>query len=482
MRRGILRLLTGPSIAVFTLAWLATSGVPAGASPRQIPQNIDASQASGNEAEDAIAINPTNPSNIVAMSIPLSEDSGLFEAITFDGGQTWTRQIIGNGDNLGEICCDQQLAWDEFGNLWMVYLLNTDNNVPIAVSTDGGLTFQKVTEVVPIKPKGSRSPKHSGSKGTANVAKGSAGADQPSIAVGAGSVWVSYAVYPSVTVQASGAEVTGLGQFGDFSEPENVPTAKGHGNFGDTAVGPDGQVMVIYQDQTNGQGGSRIYTAVDPDGLGKEGFGNPVFMVHSRVGGFDYLPVQPDRSVDAEANLAWDRSSGPNAGRVYAIWTQEVKNESDNMDVMLQSSDDDGATWTPAVRLNDDAGSNSQVNPAIAVDQDTGYIGVSWYDARNDLGTGGPGDTDGIPNDDVQIWATYSTDGGVTFVPNLQVSEGTSNSADTGSGFNFGDYTHAAFGSHDFYPAWSDNSNSTGENPDGTLHQLDLYTAKVTVP
>jgi hypothetical protein len=482
MRRGILRLLTGPSIAVLAMAWLATSGVQAGATPRQIPQNIDASQASGNEAEDAIAINPTNPSNIVAMSIPLSEDSGLFEAVSFDGGQTWTRQIIGNGDNLGEICCDEQLAWDEFGNLWMVYLLNTDNNVPIAVSTDGGLTFEKVTEVVPVKPKGSRSPKNSGSKGTANVAKGSAGADQPSIAVGAGSVWVSYAVYPSVTVQASGAEVTGLGQFGDFSEPENVPTAKGHGNFGDTAVGPDGQVMVIFQDQTNGQGGSRIYTAVDPDGLGKDGFGNPVFMVHSRVGGFDYLPVQPDRSVDAEANLAWDRSGGAHDGRVYAIWTQEVKNESDNMDIMLQYSDDDGVTWTPAVRLNDDAGTNSQVNPAIAVDQDTGYVGVSWYDARNDLGTGGPGDTDGIPNDDVQIWATYSTDGGATFVPNLQVSEGTSNSADTGSGFNFGDYTHAAFQSHDFFPAWSDNSNSTGENPDGTLHQLDLYSAKVTVP
>jgi hypothetical protein len=482
MRRGILRLLTGPSIAVLAMAWLATSGVQAGATPRQIPQNIDASQASGNEAEDAIAINPTNPSNIVAMSIPLSEDSGLFEAVSFDGGQTWTRQIIGNGDNLGEICCDEQLAWDEFGNLWMVYLLNTDNNVPIAVSTDGGLTFEKVTEVVPVKPKGSRSPKNSGSKGTANVAKGSAGADQPSIAVGAGSVWVSYAVYPSVTVQASGAEVTGLGQFGDFSEPENVPTAKGHGNFGDTAVGPDGQVMVIFQDQTNGQGGSRIYTAVDPDGLGKDGFGNPVFMVHSRVGGFDYLPVQPDRSVDAEANLAWDRSGGAHDGRVYAIWTQEVNNESDNMDIMLQNSDDDGVTWTPAVRLNDDAGTNSQVNPAIAVDQDTGYVGVSWYDARNDLGTGGPGDTDGIPNDDVQIWATYSTDGGATFVPNLQVSEGTSNSADTGSGFNFGDYTHAAFQSHDFFPAWSDNSNSTGENPDGTLHQLDLYSAKVTVP
>ena len=151
------------------------------------------------------------------------------------------------------------------------------------------------------------------------------------------------------------------------------------------------------------------------------------------------------------------------------------------MDIMLQYSDDHGATWTSAVKLNDDQTSNSQFNPAITIDQTTGYVAVSWYDARNDLGTGGPGDTDGVPNDDVQIWATYSKDGGTTFAPNFQVSQGTSNAIDTGSFFDYGDYSHAAFQSGAFYPAWSDNSNSTRDNPDGTLHQLDLYTAKVVI-
>jgi hypothetical protein len=28
---------------------------------------------------------------------------------------------------------------------------------------------------------------------------------------------------------------------------------------------------------------------------------------------------------------------------------------------------------------------------------------------------------------------------------------------------------------------WADNSNSTGDNPNGTLHQLDIYTARVRV-
>src|SRR5439155_22092539 len=112
--------------------------------------------------------------------------------------------------------------------------------------------------------------------------------------------------------------------------------------------------MVIYQDQTSGQGGARIYTAIDPDGLGPDGFGQPRFFARTRVGGFDYLAAQPDRSVDSEANLAWDRSGGAHDGRVYAIWTREVKNESDNMDIMLRHSDNDGASWSPARRLNDD--------------------------------------------------------------------------------------------------------------------------------
>jgi hypothetical protein len=240
--------------------------------------------------------------------------------------------------------------------------------------------------------------------------------------------------------------------------------------------------MVTYQDSTNGQGGSHIYTALDPDGLGPAGFDDPRLLAHSFVGGFDYVPVQPDRSVDAEANLAWDKSGGVHDGRVCAVWTQELPNESDDTDIMFQYSDDNGTTWTPAVKLNDDATTNSQVNPSIAVDQTTGNVALSWYDARNDLGRGGAGDTNGIPNDDIQIWATYSTNGGASFVPNFQVSAGTSNAVAAQTGFDYGDYTHAAFQSGAFWPAWSDNSNSTGDNPDGTLFRLDLYTAKVVIP
>ena len=50
------------------------------------------------------------------------------------------------------------------------------------------------------------------------------------------------------------------------------------------------------------------------------------------------------------------------------------------------------------------------------------------------------------------------------------------------SSFDYGDYTQVAVQSHLFYPAWSDNSDSTGTNPDGRLHQVDLYAALVHIP
>jgi len=435
---------------------LVTTGLAAAA---PLSTNLDSSAMLGNEAEDAIAVNPTNTSNVVTMSTLPDVVSGLSVNVTRNGGQTWARRVIGGtiSDPLGDICCDQQLAWDRFGNLWMTYLVNENFHVLLALSTDGGMSFTKVAEIAP-------------------------GGDQPSIAVGANSVWVSYATSPGKQIHAFGAPVTGLGQFGSFTTPEDVPNPGGNGDYGDTAVGPSGQVMVTYQKNESGKGGTDIFTALDPDGLGPAGFNAPVLVAHSRVGGFDPIPAQPDRTIDDEANLAWERSGGAHNGRAYLVWTQESPNSGNNTDIELQHSDDNGATWSPAVKLNDDHTVNSQYNPAIALDQTTGNVALSWYDTRNDLGTGGSGDTDGIPNDDFQVWGTYSTNGGATFASNFRISAGTSNAIDANSFFDVGDYTHAAFVGGTFWPAWSDNSNSTGTNPDGTLHQFDLYTASITIP
>jgi hypothetical protein len=440
-----------------------------------IPTNVDVSQRDGNESEETVAVNPTNPNNIVIVTNVDHPAAGMLAGLSFDGGVTWATRLIGNNDNLGAACCDPSLSFDEFGNLFLTYLYNVGNFVPIALSTDGGLNFNLIANIEkPPKKLGQENlPMSYERRGLFRFV------DQPTIVAGEGEVWVVF--NGGGPIVATGAPVTGLGQVGSFITPKVVPGTN-NCTYGDVAIGPQGQVMQVCTLTETGQGGGTLFVNVDTDGLGPAGFGKRVSVVDTHVGGFDFIPAQEERSIDAEPGLAWDRTGGPHNGRVYLVYTLKVRSERDNMDIYLRHSDDDGKTWSAGVRVNDDNTKNSQFLPKISLDPTTGNIAVVWYDCRNDLGLGGPGDTDVIPNDDAQFWGAFSTDGGETFSANIQISAGTSNSHDSGNGIDYGDYSGLSFFGGIAHPAWSDNSNSVGLNPDGTLHQLDIYTAAVPVP
>ena len=434
-----------------------------------VPMNVDVSARHHNESEESVAINPTNPSNIVTVTNVDTPRAGMFEGVSFDGGQTWHRSLIGDHDSLGAACCDPSLSFDRFGNLFLTYLYNVAQVVPIALSTDGGLHFDRIATIT--KPPAVHPATGTERRGPFRSV------DQPTLVTGPDSVWV---VFNTGRMVATGAAVTGLGHVGTFIRPEQVPGTN-NCTYGDVAVGPSGQVMQVCTLGQSGQGDGKLFVNTDPDGLGPAGFGRRVSVTDTHVGGFDFIPPQPDRSVDAEPGLAWDRTGGPHNGRVYLTYTIEHPNESDDTNIEVRHSDDGGASWSTPVRVNDDHTTNSQFLPKIALDPTSGHVAVSWYDARNDLGTGGAGDTDGVPNDDARFWGAFSSDG-EHFTRNIRISAGTSNAADARNGIDFGDYSGLAFFAGVAHPMWSDNSNSTGDNPDGTLHQLDIFTAAVPEP
>jgi hypothetical protein len=469
--------LTLVPLAIATAIAMLTSPSGAARGPSTpangVSANVDISHRHHNESEEAIAVNPTNPNNIVVFTNIGHREAGLtngmFLGVSFDGGVTWTTSIIGDDDNLGSLCCDPSLSFDEYGNLFMTYLYQTVNALPVALSTDGGLSFNLIANISGIGKRNGKFAADGEDRGLLRFI------DQPTITAAHGAVWI--VVNVGGPIGAWGAPVTGLGQVGSFNGGQVVPGTN-NCTYGDVTIGPSGQAMAACNLTESGQGGGKIFANTDPDGLGPAGFGDRVFVAQTHVGGFDFIAPQPDRSVDAEIGLAWDRSGGPDNGRVYAMYTREHLNESDNTDIYVRSSDDDGATWNSPVRVNDDSTTNSQFLPKISLDQTTGQIALVWYDSRADLGTGGPGDTDGIPNDDAQLWGAFSADG-TSFTPNTQISEGTSNSHDSLNGIDYGDYSGLSFFGGIAHPAWSDNSNSTGNNPDGALHELDIYTAAV---
>jgi len=102
-------------------------------------------------------------------------------------------------------------------------------------------------------------------------------------------------------------------------------------------------------------------------------------------------------------------------------------------------------------------------------------IPVTWYDARHSP-----------LNNTAQYFGAFSSDGGATFTPNFQISAGTSNQANSPSAVHlkradYGDYAGNAFAYGRLIPAWADNSNSTGDNPDGAT-TFDVYIAVVQAP
>src|SRR5215469_3004887 len=197
---------------LIVLTLVATSAGAAGASTRlrlaPVPANVDVSQRQGNESEEAVAVNPTNPKNIVIVTNVDHPAAGLFEGVSFDGGASWTRKLIGDNDNLGDACCDPSLSFDNYGNLFMTYLYNVEIEVPIALSTDGGLHFNLIANIA--KPPKQNLSASGERRGLFRFV------DQPTITAGEGEVWLVF--NGGGPIVASGAPVTGFGKVGNFSQ------------------------------------------------------------------------------------------------------------------------------------------------------------------------------------------------------------------------------------------------------------------------
>lgn len=412
--------------------------------------DVNTSQKGGGDNECAIAKDPSNPNRLFVSCNTSS--AGLFAARSTDGGITWgypdpVDKTIADGDTGQGLsaCCDPTITWDAFGNLYLTYL--GGSGVATLLSIDGGSTFT-------------------------TLANFSSSADQPTVVAAtttAGvAVWVVW--NQSGSMVARGAAVSGLGAVAAFGALQAIPTTSGC-SFGDIAIAPGGAVVQACQNPTGGQGPATIRINTDPDGLGPMGFGASVTATTTNVGGFDFIPAQNSRSVDSEAGLAFDFNPGsPTFGRLYLVYTEETVNENHDMQILVRTSDNNGATWSAPVQVNDDATTRSQFLPKIAADPIWGDVAICWHDCR-DSGT----------NTAMKLFCSgkRSQDSATAFVTNVQVSDGASTS--NGSGVEFGDYMGLIFGHGTAHPTWADTSNSTADNPNGTAN-FDGYVDRGKLP
>ena len=461
--------------------------------------NVNISRTFSNQNEATIAIDPTDPGRLFAASViddaetgpldPPINDSALFTAVSGDAGNSWEAQLIGTATQgfAPAVGGSPSAAWDEFGNLFLAYIggdpaspnpSNPRLTIELLLSTDGGRTFRTVYRSAsdPQRPE----------VGGLNA--------QPTVAAAEGAVWLNFERIretPEGDVVreqvATGARVNGLNAVEQFNNVQTIRRSE-NGRFGDIEIGPGGQVIVGYQ-QPRGAGGraATVYASVDPDGLGPRDFEGRYEVSSTNVSAFDNIPAQDDRAIDADIRFGWDRSGGPFDGRVYAVYTDEPRNESgSDTNIYLRFSDDNGQTWSTPRQVNDqDLGERSQFLPNISVDPVSGNVAVVWHDARDT-----PQVTFG-ENDETKVFGTAGTptvgEEGVRFATNVQISAGTSDAHRARAVREYGGYLGVDFRNNVFHPVWADNSNSTGDNPSGgvetghTLATLDIYTARVTV-
>jgi hypothetical protein len=160
--------------------------------------------------------------------------------------------------------------------------------------------------------------------------------------------------------------------------------------------------------------------------------------------------------MPAFPSVAIDQSGGKFDGRIYVAfhYACEVPGEA-----YLSSSDDGGQTWSSLTQVNDDDTTGIHFSPSVSVDP-VGNVNVFFYDRRENPGTS-----------TTNLYFAQSTDGGLTFAPNIRVTEVATTWGSIPSDItpNFGDYITSLSVGSDVLVTWADGRNG---DPDAYFARL----------
>ena len=255
--------------------------------------------------------------------------------------------------------------------------------------------------------------------------------------------------------RASGAETQnddGEGGGGTQEEGESAVGAQNQTVQGSQPqVLSNGTLVVAYLDTTNDgvqEGLSRIM-------VGKSTDRGQTFET-SQAGVFRELHFRPRNATFRYWGAAFPQMTVGPKDEIYVATTALPPDKpTDDGDIYLMRSLDQGATWDPPVRLNQDDTDRPQFFPALDVSPD-GRLHAMWGDMRDD------------PDEArYHIYYTQSLDQGVTFgfdnpeiglsVPDTRATDFASNSLRGFPGGRFlGDYFAIAATDEDAYLVWAD--------------------------
>jgi hypothetical protein len=440
------------------------------------------------EVETHVAVNPTNPNNVVAYwQQDRWNDGGAhgnLAGYSFNGGTSWafsaprfTRCSGGAGlGNAGDYQrgTDPWLSFSPNGRLHAIALV-FDNSTPrnavlAAFSDDGGATWSLPRILRFDNPR----------------ALGNAFNDKETLTADPFNSNLVYATWqriisPSPQVSQAGydnafswyseawfARSTNGGQ--SWEPARAIFTERGRhvqtiGNMVD--VLPDGTLINgfnLIHGITN-RHGSRGYNVALMRSPDKGSTWSDVIVVNRLRSdevqdpddGHDVRTgdILPDWAVDRGTNAA-------TRGNVYVVWMDTRFNDTDHNDILLARSRDGGLTWGAPVVVDRAPRGVDAFTPMVDVDS-TGRVAVSYYDFRKDVGGDAVLSTD--------MWITHSHDGGQSFPDESQLTTASFDmrTAPDALGYFVGDYTGLDHFGTTFHPAW------VGANSGNLANRTDVF-------
>jgi hypothetical protein len=433
------------------------AGVALAAHGQQLPRApqatvIDLTPEPGHFTEPSIAIDPRNPQHVVA-----AFQDNAHAAYSFDAGRHW--QVVSSVAPANyRVSGDVSIAYDNHGHAILCYMafdkLGTfnywahnasRNGLFVRRSLDGGKTWEAQDYAIVA---------HATEPGIPFDDKPYIVADTTSGPF-AGNLYVGWTRWELADSRLLFARSTDGGK--TWSSPIELDDHPGlprddngalEGFAG--AVAPDGTLHVVWSN-----GNHIVFTSSRDGGRSFDPARNIVptapAMFHlqslSRGNGFPEIAIDPRPTASG--------------ARLYVAWSDYRNGD---VDVFCSTSQDQGRTWSPAMRVNSDAlhDGADQFFQWLAVDPTDGAVYLIFYDRRND------------PQNRKQIVVlARSTDGGRTF----------HNYAWTGkpfySGETFlGDYIGVTALGGRVYGIWTEKPGARGGAPKSSQEPTKLRAAK----
>ena len=403
-------------------------------------------------SESDIRVNYWDPMKIIAASNNISGTGSQAQFFSLNGGTTWgqTSLSLQTGDSFHS---DPTVDWTSDGTAWSTTIgINSSGSVlhmRAYKSTDNGATWtfdntfsaaQTSTDkqIMWVDHSATSAFKdniyviwHNGLPAFMNRRTGPAGSWQ-------------------TPIQVSGAESTGTAIGGDVKTNANGDV------FGFWPTTTNRKILVVKSTTGGASYGTpvQIGSTFDSFDIGVPSFNSRRALIY--VSGGAYRTDSKDLVYATWTDLtgaAGCTSSGNEPGS-NAASTCKTR-------IWFSRSTDGGATWAPAVMINNQASLNDQYNQWMVVDETTGALGLMYYDTVADPA-----------RKKTDVYYQSSFDDGVTwFAPVKVTSAQTDESVGGDQGNQYGDYNSLSGIAGQFFPSWTDRRAGGDE---------EIWTAKVS--